>query len=358
MIYELLDEWLNRPSTGPNVSSVSDGSCWSSSVEASVSAISMGAAENDVLKAHSQFIDPDFTDIVPCGFVKDMPIDLAPGEVIFHLELTTPACPIKDMFEQRTKEVVSMLPWVNSVKVTMSAQPVRPVFACALLRCLQTISNIVAIFSRKGDVEKSTDAVNLAYLLAGMGIGVRIFDANAYGPSLLPIVSPKHRLLEMNPEKMTILPTEYFDVKLVTFGLSGQGRAVMRGPMVSEVINQLLTTAEWRELDYLVIDMLPRTNDIQLTLCQIIPLTVAVIVTTPQKLAFIDVAKGVHMFSKLKVPCVVVVQNMCHFEADGKPLLIFTRVFPFFNLEDKVLAMERVMLHVRWIQFIKHPQGN
>ncbi|GMH22810.1 hypothetical protein Nepgr_024653 [Nepenthes gracilis] len=296
MIYELLDEWLNRPSTNPDVSMFL-----------------------------MEVVDPDFTDIVPCGFVKDMPIDEAPGEVIFHLELTTLACPIMDMFEQRTNEVVSMLPWVNSVKVTMSAQPVRPALAGAL-PC--------------------------------MGIGVGILDADAYGPSLPPIVSPEHRLLEMNLEKMTILHTEYFGIKWVTFGLSGQGRAVLRGPMVSGVINQLLTTAEWRELDYLVIDMLPRTGDIQLTLCQIIPLIVAVIVTTPQKLAFIDVAKGVHMFSKLKVPCVAVVQNMCHFEADGKPLLIFARVFPFFNLEDKILAMERVMLQVRWIQFIKYPQFN
>ncbi|GMH29131.1 hypothetical protein Nepgr_030974 [Nepenthes gracilis] len=129
-----------------------------------------------------------------------------------------------------------------------------------------------------------------------MGIGVSIFDADAYGPSLPFIVSPEHRLLEMNPEKMTILPTDTSPVKLVSFGLSRQGSAVMLGPMVSGVINQLLTIAKWRELDYLVIDMLPRTDDIQLTICQIIPLIVAVIVTTPQKLAFIDVAKGVHIF--------------------------------------------------------------
>ncbi|GAV82056.1 DUF59 domain-containing protein/DUF971 domain-containing protein/ParA domain-containing protein/AAA_31 domain-containing protein, partial [Cephalotus follicularis] len=296
---------------------------------ADVSATSTRTPESDVLKALSQIIDPDFgTDIVSCGFVKDLHIEEAMGEVSFRLELTTPACPIKDMFEQKANEVVAMLPWVKNVNVTMSAQPAKPLFAGQLPAGLQTISNIIAVSSCKGGVGKSTVAVNLAYTLAGMGARVGIFDADVYGPSLPTMVSPENRLLEMNPEKRTIIPTEYFGVKLVSFGFAGQGRAIMRGPMVSGVINQLLTTAEWGELDYLVIDMPPGTGDIQLTLCQVVPLTAAVIVTTPQKLAFIDVAKGVRMFSKLKVPCVAVVENMCHFDADGKRYYPFGRVGP------------------------------
>ncbi|KAJ6435339.1 hypothetical protein OIU84_000515 [Salix udensis] len=295
-----------------------------SSIQAGDSVVSTRNAESDVLKALSQIIDPDFgTDIVSCGFVKDLNIVEAQGEVSFRLELTTPACPIKDMFEQKANEVVALLPWVKNVKVTMSAQPARPVYAGLLPQGLQTISNIIAVSSCKGGVGKSTVAVNLAYTLAGMGARVGIFDADVYGPSLPTMVSPESRLLEMNPEKKTIIPTEYLGVKLVSFGFAGQGRAIMRGPMVSGVINQLLTTTEWGELDYLVIDMPPGTGDIQLTLCQVVPLTAAVIVTTPQKLAFIDVAKGVRMFSKLKVPCVAVVENMCHFDADGK------RYYPF-----------------------------
>ncbi|KAG2718554.1 hypothetical protein I3843_03G217500 [Carya illinoinensis] len=291
---------------------------------AGASAISTGVAESDVLKALSQIIDPDFgTDIVSCGFVKDLHINESSGEVSFRLELTTPACPIKDMFEQKANEVVAMLPWVKNVNVTMSAQPARPIFSEQLPVGLQKISSIVAVSSCKGGVGKSTVAVNLAYSLAGMGARVGIFDADVYGPSLPTMVSPENRLLEMNPEKRTIIPTEYLGVKLISFGFAGQGRAIMRGPMVSGVINQLLTTAEWGELDYLVVDMPPGTGDIQLTLCQVVPLTAAVIVTTPQKLAFIDVAKGVRMFSKLKVPCVAVVENMCHFDADGK------RYYPF-----------------------------
>ncbi|OWM66008.1 hypothetical protein CDL15_Pgr015434 [Punica granatum] len=280
---------------------------WSSAVTkaASVedtSTVSKETAQSDVLKALSQIIDPDFgTDIVSCGFVKDLEINEIQGEVSFRLELTTPACPVKDMFEQKANEVVAAIPWVKNVRVTMSAQPSRPVFAGQLPAGLQKISSIIAVSSCKGGVGKSTVAVNLAYTLAGMGARVGIFDADVYGPSLPTMVSPENRLLEMNPEKSTIIPTEYLGVKLVSFGFAGQGRAIMRGPMVSGVINQLLTTTEWGELDYLVIDMPPGTGDIQLTLCQVVPLTAAVIVTTPQKLAFIDVAKGVRMFSKLKL---------------------------------------------------------
>ncbi|GMH08654.1 hypothetical protein Nepgr_010494 [Nepenthes gracilis] len=105
--------------------------------------------------------------------------------------------------------------------------------------------------------------------------------------------------------------------------------------MVSEVINQLLTTTAWGVLDYLVSNITLGIGNIQLTLCQIVLLTAAEIVTTPQKLAFIDVAKGVRMFPKLKVPCVAVVENMCHLDADGKPLLTFTRVFPFSTLRTR-----------------------
>lgn len=285
---------------------------------------SVDDAKKDVLIALSQIIDPDFgTDIVSCGFIKDLEVSEALEEVSFRLELTTPACPIKDEFEQKANEVVAALPWVKKVDVTMSAQPAQPVYGGELPEGLQKISNIIAVSSCKGGVGKSTVAVNLAYTLAGMGARVGIFDADVFGPSLPTMVSPENRLLVMNPESKYILPTEYLGVKMVSFGFAGQGRAIMRGPMVSGVINQLLTTTDWGELDYLVIDMPPGTGDIHLTLCQVAPLTAAVIVTTPQKLAFIDVAKGVRMFSKLKVPCVAVVENMCYFDADGK------RYYPF-----------------------------
>ncbi|KAH7436873.1 hypothetical protein KP509_05G039700 [Ceratopteris richardii] len=264
-------------------------------------------------------------DIVSCGFVKDLEVLESVGKVSFRLELTTPACPVKDVFEQQARERVKALPWVEEVFVTMSAQPAKPLVADNVPKGLEKVSNIIAVSSCKGGVGKSTVAVNLAYSLAGMGARVGIFDADVYGPSLPTMVSPELRVLQMDAETKTIIPTEYLGVKLVSFGFAGQGSAIMRGPMVSGVINQLMTTTEWGELDYLVVDMPPGTGDIQLTLCQVVPLTAAVIVTTPQKLAFIDVAKGVRMFSKLKVPCIAVVENMCHFEADGKYYYPFGR---------------------------------
>ncbi|GLJ38170.1 hypothetical protein SUGI_0777100 [Cryptomeria japonica] len=219
------------------------------------------SAKKDVLKALSQIIDPDFgTDIVSCGFVKDIELDEISGEVSFRLELTTPACPIKDMFEQQANDVVAALPWVQKVSMTMSAQPAKPVFMKEMPTGLKAVSNIIAFSSCKGGVGKSTVAVNLAYTLAGMGARVGIFDTDVYGPSLPTMVSPENRQLQMVPETKSIIPTEYLRVKLVSFGFAGQGCAIMRGPMVSGIINQLLTTTEWGELDYLLIDMPPGTG--------------------------------------------------------------------------------------------------
>jgi Mrp family chromosome partitioning ATPase len=209
---------------------------------------------------------------------------------------------------------------------------------------------------------------------------VGIFDADVYGPSLPTMVSPELRILRMNPETRAITPTEYQGVQLVSFGFAGQGSAIMRGAMVSGLIQQMLTTSEWGEtlevtqqlcaaaalafpvaspadasrcnslhalhlhtacflsivtipvlltlpppfipvfdagdLDYLVVDFPPGTGDIQLTLCQSVAFSAAVVVTTPQKLAFVDVAKGVRMFAKLAVPVVSVVENMSYFDGD------------------------------------------
>ncbi|GMH02699.1 hypothetical protein Nepgr_004538 [Nepenthes gracilis] len=138
-------------------------------------------------------------------------------EVTFHLELTTPASPIKEVFDQRTNEVTVMLPWVKGVQITMSTQPSRP------------ISNIMAVSSRKGGVEKTTAAVNCAYILASMDAGVGVLAANADGPSLPTMVSPEPRILGMNPECLR--------VRLGSLGNAGQGRAVTRGPMVSKIIS-------------------------------------------------------------------------------------------------------------------------
>ncbi|KAK9835351.1 hypothetical protein WJX81_004228 [Elliptochloris bilobata] len=277
---------------------------------------SLLSKEGQVLRELARIVDPDFgMDIVSCGFVKELQTD--GGRVSFKLELTTPACPIKDEFERKARDYVNALPWVSQVDLAMTAQSARPLGADdGRAGGLAEVQHVIAVSSCKGGVGKSTVAVNLAYTLAQMGARVGIFDADVYGPSLPTMVSPELRVLKMDPATRMIEPTEYEGVKLVSFGFAGQGSAIMRGPMVSGVIQQLLTTAQWGVLDYLVVDFPPGTGDIQLTLCQTVQFSAAVVVTTPQKLAFVDVAKGIRMFARMAVPCAAVAENMAFFDGD------------------------------------------
>eukprot|EP00741_Cyanophora_paradoxa_P004288 tig00000792_g4162.t1 len=290
-----------------------------------VLASATAAKEEEILAQLKNIIDPDLrTDIVSAGFVKELKIDEAAGRVTFTLELTTPACPIKDLFKADAEKFVKELPWVKECEATLSASS-NPAFSTEA-KGLKQVANIIAVSSCKGGVGKSTVAVNLAYTLAKMGARVGIMDADIYGPSLPVMVSPASTVVSYSPENL-IVPLEYEGVKLMSFGFVQKGgqAAVMRGPIVSNVLNQLLTTTDWGELDYLVVDMPPGTGDIQLTLCQLVNITAAVIVTTPQKLSFVDVVKGIQMFDKVSVPSVAVVENMAYFLCES----CSTPHFPF-----------------------------
>lgn len=181
---------------------------------------------------------------------------------------------------------------------------------------LEGVQRILAVSSCKGGVGKSTTAVNTALALARYGLRVGLLDADVYGPSLPTLLRPVDPTLYQNQEGL-ILPLEVEGLRAMSFGWidpeQQQGAAILRGPMVSQVVSQLATRVAWGHLDYLVIDFPPGTGDIQLTLTQQLPIDAAIIVTTPQQLSFVDVVKGIQMFDTVKVPTVAVVENMSYF---------------------------------------------
>ncbi len=189
---------------------------------------------------------------------------------------------------------------------------------------LKGVKNIIAVASGKGGVGKSTVAVNLAISLAQTGAKVGLIDADLYGPSIPTMFG----LLDEKPEVAgkNLIPLEKYGVKLMSIGflVEVETALVWRGPMLSSAIRQFITEVEWQELDYLIFDLPPGTGDIQLTIAQTIPLTGAVIVTTPQDVAIADVTKALSMFRKVNVPVLGLVENMSYYElADGTKDYIF-----------------------------------
>ena len=267
--------------------------------------------EEDVLKALGNIIDPDLQkDIVSLGFIKNL--EVKDTSVSFSIELTTPACPLKNQFKKQAEELVGKLPGVEKVVVEMTAGKTHH----HQLKPLAGVDNIIAIASTKGGVGKSTIAAAIASEVAGRGYRVGLLDADIFGPSmpsLFHIHSP--RIVESNGK---LKPVEFGNLKLMSFGfLLGDAPAIMRGPMVSGYIQQLLQHVDWGELDYLFIDMPPGTGDTQLTISQTIQLDGAVIVTTRSNLSLVDVARGILMFEKVKVPMLGIIENMAYFVCDS-----------------------------------------
>jgi Mrp family chromosome partitioning ATPase len=282
--------------------------------------------QDEVLEQLKGVVEPGHgRDIVSLGLVRDLLAD-GEGRVSFQVDLPTPAGPARDRVQEDCERAVRKLPWVTEVNVLLGAPPrrgpppggagpQRPPLA-RQAEGLRDVRTILAVSSCKGGVGKSTVAVNLAYTIAGTGASVGIFDADVYGPSLPTLVAPADTELYLRGD--LIEPLEFGGVKLMSFGFvpkaPGSDAAIMRGPMVTQVINELLTKSAWGRLDYLVLDLPPGTGDIQLTLTQIVPITAALIVTTPQQLSFVDVVKGIQMFDKVKVPTIGVVENMSYFD--------------------------------------------
>jgi ATP-binding protein involved in chromosome partitioning len=271
----------------------------------------------DILKALGNVQEPDLgKDIVTLDMVKD--INIEGNYVSFTVVLTTPACPLKDLIKNNCIKAIKSLvkkDAVVDVKFISNTTTKRSDPGSILPK----VKNIIAVVSGKGGVGKSTVAANLALALAQGGAKVGLMDADIYGPSV-PIMfgvrGERPMMIEIGDKGM-IAPLERYGIKLISIGLlvDEKNAVVWRGPMASSAIRQFVTDVYWGDLDYLVIDMPPGTGDIHLTLVQTVPVTGAVIVTTPQDVALADAKKAIAMFgqAQINVPIIGLVENMSYF---------------------------------------------
>jgi len=270
----------------------------------------MALSEATVMDALRTVQEPELgRDIVTLNMVKDL--EVTESQVSMKIELTTPACPLKDEIERNIHTVLGDI-GASEVTVTWGAM-VRRAQPAQAQQLLPNVKNIIAVASGKGGVGKSTVSANLAVALAMEGASVGLLDADITGPNI-PMMLGVEGAPAASPEGK-ITPLERYGVKVISiqfFVPEGQP-IVWRGPLVGGAIQQFLKDVDWGELDYLVIDLPPGTSDAQLTLAQAVPISGALLVTTPQDVALADVTKALAMFRRMSVPVMGIVENMSNF---------------------------------------------
>ena len=265
--------------------------------------------ENDILNALRQVEDPDLRrDIVSLGFVKKLAIDN--GNVGFEINLTTPACPVRDQLQEEARKVVAAIPGVKNVEVKMTAEVRRTIGEDK--EKIKGVKNFIAVASGKGGVGKSTVAVNLAVAMAQTGAKVGLLDADIYGPSI-PLMMGKDASIEVGPGN-EIIPAYAHGVKYMSMGFMAPGDKplIWRGPMAHHALQQSLFQTRWGELDYLFVDLPPGTGDVHLTLVQSTPITGAVLVSTPQDVGLTISLKTFRMFQTTNVRMLGLIENMSY----------------------------------------------
>ena len=270
----------------------------------------MSMTREQVLEALRAVKDPDLhKDIVTLNFVKEVRIQ--GGEVDFTIELTTPACPVRDEMKAEAERIVAALPGVTAARARMTADvKARGGFG---RQGVPGIRNIVLVGAGKGGVGKSTTSVNLALALLKKGARVGLMDADVYGPNLPQMLGITDQPDVTDDKKM--IPVEAHGLRVMSMGMlvPADQPVIWRGPMLHGAMQQFMRDVTWGELDYLVIDLPPGTGDVALSLSQSVPVAGAVVVTTPQGVSISDVRKAVQMFRQLNIPILGAVENMSYF---------------------------------------------
>jgi ATP-binding protein involved in chromosome partitioning len=270
----------------------------------------VSVTKEQVLEALRSVQDPDLhKDIVSLDFVKGVAID--GGLVDFTIELTTPACPVKEEMKAEAESRVAALPGVTAARATMTAS-VRARGGVGR-QDVPGIRNIVAVGAGKGGVGKSTLSVNLAVALRQKGARVGLMDADVYGPNIPQMLGIKDAPEVRDDKKM--IPPEAHGIKVMSIGIlvPPDQPIIWRGPMLHGAVQQFMREVAWGELDYLIVDLPPGTGDVALTLSQSVPVAGALVVTTPQGVSVADVRKAIGMFRQLNIPLLGVVENMSYF---------------------------------------------
>ena len=281
----------------------------------------MALDQATVLSALTVVRDPDLNrDIVGLGFIKNLTID--GGRVGFTIELTTPACPVKDQMRDQARAAVMQLAGVTSVDVQMSARVREAAGAEGGRQPIPGVKNVLAVGAGKGGVGKTTVAVNLAIALAKCGSRVGIIDGDIYGPNVPIMLGMKAELIT---DGQKIVPAEKYGLQVISMGFLTKDDApiIWRGPMLHGALQQFFREVKWADLDYLIVDMPPGTGDVALSLSQTVPVAGSIVVTTPQQVSLADSRRAVAMYKKLNIPPLGIIENMsffacpnCHHEAD------------------------------------------
>jgi len=268
----------------------------------------MSITAEDVKAALGAVVDPNTNkDFVSSKSVKNIQVD--GGNVALDIELGYPAKSQIGGIRTAVIAALRQLQGVENVSVNVTQKIISHTVQRGL-KVMPNVKNIIAVASGKGGVGKSTTAVNLALALAAEGATVGVLDADIYGPSQPMMLGVSGRPISLDNKSMEPLEGHGVQVSSIGFLIDPDEPMVWRGPMVTQALQQLLEQTNWKNLDYLVVDMPPGTGDIQLTLAQKVPVTGAVIVTTPQDIALLDARKGVKMFEKVGIPILGVVENM------------------------------------------------